>query len=113
MAFPVIAAGNTSTNASGTSHTVNLPTGIVAGNLLVVVFGGSAAATLTWPAGWTQFLTGGATGAVLNAAYKLADGSEGSTITVTSGATSLTSNARSYRITGSGEAPQAGANVTI
>jgi hypothetical protein len=113
MAFPVIAAGNTSTNASGTSHTVNLPTGIVAGNLLVVVFGGSAAATLTWPAGWTEFLTGGATGAVLNAAYKLASGSEGSTITVTSGATSLTSNTRSYRITGSGEAPQAGVNVTI
>lgn len=114
MAAPVIAATNTATNVSGTSHTANLPASIVAGNLLVAVFGGSAAATLTWPAGWTQFLTGGATGATLNAAYRRANGTETSTITVTSGATSITSQIKTYRITGTELfAPVGGTNVTI
>lgn len=114
MAAPVLAASNTATNASGTTHNVNLPASIAAGNLLIAIFGGSAAATLTWPAGWTQFLTGGATGATLNAAYHVANGTEASTISVTSGATSITSNIVTYRLTGAEAiSPVAGTNVTI
>ena len=111
MAFATIAAENTATNTSGTSHTVNLPASIAAGNLLIVVFGGSAAATTTWPAGWNK-LAGGATGATLDVGWKVADGSEGSTITVTTGATSITSQARAYRITG-GDSVVLGTTVSI
>ena len=111
MAFPAIAATNTSTGASGTSHTVNLPTGIAAGNLLVIVFGGVGAATTTFPADWTR-LGGGGTSGTLDVAWKIATGTEGSSIVVTTGATSITSNHKSYRITG-GDRVVIGTNVTI
>ncbi|MGE5512371.1 MAG: hypothetical protein ACM31O_14080 [Bacteroidota bacterium] len=56
MAFPAIAAFNTSAvgPSSSTTHNVALPSGIVAGNLLLVVictYGGQVPAT---PAGWAS-----------------------------------------------------------
>lgn len=68
---------------SASSVSANLPSGIAAGDLLVmfVSIATATGSTITTPTGWTQFLaqvTGQRTGAY----YKVATGSEGSTQTV-------------------------------
>ena len=80
LALSVVAT-NTSTQASGTSHTVALPSGIEDGQLVLVFFahGTTGSPTVTWPAGWTRFIT--LTG--WQAAYRFVDGTEGASITVT------------------------------
>src|SRR5438128_859738 len=112
MAFPTVASTNTSTSASSTTHTVNLPASISSGDLLLVVFGGNANTTLTWPSGYTEFATGSSV--LCNAAYRFADGTEGSTISVTSGATVAGSH-QSFRFTGAHAStpPEAGVAVGV
>jgi len=90
MAFPTVVTRATSTsNTNGTtSHTVTLPASLVSGNLLVVAIcfdnqaGGLA---VTWPGGWTELLDSvdDTRALSLNVAYKVSDGGEGSSISVT------------------------------
>ena len=76
-------------NVAGTitdTDTMNLPSGIQAGDFLAMFISASTATggTITTPSGWTQFLaqvTGQRTGAY----YKVATGSEGATQTVAIG----------------------------
>jgi hypothetical protein len=85
MAFPsVIGTPTTGTTASNTSHVITLPSGIVAGELLVVLFGCGVASTITWGAFTgmppsAQTATLGTT--TLGLGYKIAVG--GDTLTVT------------------------------
>lgn len=99
--FPQVAATNTSIDASAvTSHTVNLPTGINAGDLLIVVFGQSVSQNQpTFPAGWTRMFPAMANNIGGTWAYRVADGLEGATITVTTGAACQAAH-WSARITG-------------
>lgn len=105
MAFPVVAATNTSeTNPTSTTHVVNLPASIAAGDLLIIVvaagIGNTAGTgvTITPAAGWTELFDDNATaGGAAWCAYKIASGSEGATVSVTSSATSLSVHC-SYRI---------------
>ena len=63
---------------------MSLPTGITAGDLLFVFFGRDQSDTMTHPSGWWRhfdLLNGGARAIVYT---RVADGSEGSTITATS-----------------------------
>lgn len=87
MAFPTLAATNTSNeNTNVTSHTVNLPSGIGAGNLIIVIFVVDGVPVITFPAGdWTAlYSVDGPASSVRNeAVYREADGTEGGTITVT------------------------------
>ena len=87
-AFPQVGATNTSFDGSAvTNHTINLPASISAGDLLIVVFGQTAASNIPgFPGGWTRmaFSTADNIGACW--AYRYADGLEGATITVTTGA---------------------------
>lgn len=100
--IPVVQARTSSeTVAAATSHTVSLPTGIIAGDLLISVFMVDNTPSVSWPAGWTMFveqqsftLTG--TGSI---AYRQADGTEGSSITVTSGTAQVATHV-TYRIRG-------------
>lgn len=108
MAFPTVVT--TSTYQSGVdavTHTITLPTGIVAGNLLLVFTGNDGAAdtaSVTTPAsGWTSLGN-----AVANALgdngrgtwfYRWADGAEAATIVVTITSTESVA-ALCYRITG-------------
>jgi hypothetical protein len=87
----IAAQQNTNGGATAvTSMVCNLPSGIVSGDLLIVVLGRSGiAGTVTWPAGWTE-IEDQATIRPLAYAYRIADGTEGSTITVTS------SNSRTF-----------------
>ena len=58
MAFPIIeATAESSTNSAGTSHTVTLPAGVVASDLVLIIMNiGSTAATLNTLTGWTELL---------------------------------------------------------
>ena len=120
MAAPAIAATNTSQQTGEiSSHVVKLPASIAAGDLLIAFFaygppsaGGDT--TITWPAGWTQLFTQFLAGTQeLEARYRIADGGEGTTITLTTGAGRVSAHA-SYRITGhhTVTAPAVGVTVT-
>jgi len=99
--FPAVQDTNTSGESSDvTSHTVNLPANISAGDLLIVFFSCDANETVTWPTGdgWASIFhqTNANT---LDIGYKIADGTEGATITVTTGSAEQSAHI-SYRITG-------------
>jgi len=110
VAFPVTEATATSVEASATtSHTVSLPASIVSGDLLIVWFGveHTSDSTVAWPGGWTELDETFETSVEAAVAYRIADGTEGASITVTSGQ-SQKSGHTSYRISGtSGNAPEA------
>jgi len=99
-AYPVVAATNESTTSTaGTSHIVSLPTGITAGDLLLVCLDkGSTSATVDALAGWTELLDEASANG-LYIAYRKADGSEGSTITLTTSASTRSAEI-TFRITG-------------
>ncbi len=83
-----IAEGNTT--SSTTSHVLTLPTGIISGN---IIFGFVSLPDdgigFSWPAGWTELAENGAGGGSGSVGYRIADGTEGSTITVTLDTASL------------------------
>ncbi len=107
--FATVATTNSGTDASRTSHTVNLPSGILSGHLLIVIFTEIGNSTITFPAGWTSLFTQTGQGSTptLTARYRVADGTEGSTITVSTGSSVATSHI-SYRITGYSGTPEVG-----
>ena len=88
MAFPVV-DGTASTNGTTatTAPVVNLPAGIGAGNTLIVLFRSAVGGAIGWPAGWTEMDDGTADAAddQTALAWRKADGTEGSTITLSSG----------------------------
>jgi hypothetical protein len=99
MAYPVVEATNvTEIGTATTSHAVNLPSSIAAGDLLLVFFSSKGTGTATFPDGWTE---------VYNVSFgsryvcfkRIATGSEGATVTVTTGS-SVRSASNSYRISG-------------
>ena len=113
MPFPQVAATNGGNHASNsTSHTVNLPTGIVAGNLLLVFFSSDAAPTITFPEGWTELFTKSYSTSIKGGLwYKVADGEEGASISVDTSSSQMTAHT-SYRITGFSGTPEAGVAVS-
>lgn len=117
MAFPQVAATNNGVNSSNdTNHTVNLPAGILAGNLLIVIFcHDDDAENVTFPEGWTKFFDTDQAAMGLTIAWRKADGEEGASITVTT-ASSEKSAHISYRITDAidptSQPPEASTGVT-
>lgn len=115
-AYPVVAATSTSvTDTASTSHVVSLPTGIASGHLVICgITVDTNPAPLTWP-GWTVLSsTLNGTNIRFETAYRNADGTEGSTITVTSDLT-VRSSHQCRRITGHDPAiaPQAGTAAAL
>jgi hypothetical protein len=99
MTFPVIANTVGTSPPGATSLTVNLPSGIVAGDLVIIGASSGSAANFIWPAGWTEINELSGASADHSVAYRRCDGSEGATITVTkTGTGAPTFTAR--RITG-------------
>lgn len=107
IAYPVVAATNKSKQDSNIRvHSVSLPSGIAAGDLLIVLFRTpSGGATHTPPSGWATLASRISNGTT-SIFWRVANGSEGSTINVDAGDTER-SVANSYRITGFGGSPQA------
>jgi len=105
MAFPVVQTRSTYTTASSlASHPVTLPTGIVPGDLLVIACSSNGNVPPSGPpSGWAQAaydtFDGLGTDRFVAVFYKVADGSEGSTVSVPmSGAVPLV--ALGWRISG-------------
>jgi hypothetical protein len=104
MAFPQVSGSTTSTDTgSDTNHVVSLPASIAAGELLMVFhFGGATDSTPNTAAtGWTLLKDRPANFAVghLACLYKVADGGEGATVTLTTDLAEL-SSAIAIRISG-------------
>lgn len=101
MPFPeVVAVNGGNNNTDSTSHTVNLPAGIQAGDLLLVFFVCDAPATvdITFPEGWTLVIERVTFPQCKTTCYKrIADGGEGATITVTTSVAEKSAHT-SYRI---------------
>lgn len=100
MTFPVVAA-SAATNASAdqTTHVINLPSGIAAGDLLAVWFTKDATGgTVSTPSGWTLSGSASATDTA-HLFTRTASGSEGATVTITT-SLSESSSAVALRITG-------------
>lgn len=90
------------------THTVNLPSNISSGDLLIVAFTCDGNPTITFPAGdWTQIDVASQGGQVrTDVQYRIADGGEGASISVTTSNFEKSAH-QSYRITGdSGNAPE-------
>lgn len=100
MAYPQVAAKNWSQDDFVANHTVNLPAGINAGDLLMVFFIVDDVEDCTFPGDWTRIknFTHATNTITIAVAYKEASGSEGASITV--GTTNEQSVSVSYRITG-------------
>lgn len=101
MAFPQVVDTNTSiVTPSGTSHTVDLPANISAGDLLLVFFSTDGDNTISDWDGFTElFNLSNGTFASLSVGYKKATGGEGGTITITTTSSEHSAHV-SYRITG-------------
>jgi len=106
--FPEVVGETSSSDGNGfsgvTSHTVSLPSGIQAGDLLIVVFTTVALTipgTHGFPGGWSTIVTDSNGTARLSIAWGVAGGGEGS-VTVTS-SQSANSAHTAYRITGAAD----------
>ncbi|HWO07476.1 MAG TPA: LamG domain-containing protein [Candidatus Paceibacterota bacterium] len=107
-AFPVVEATNTSiTDPASATHNVSLPAGVNAGDLLIVFFTVDDADTvsISTPAGWSstfdfEYSEVGGDDAQSAVFYKIADGSEGSAVTITTTSGTGRSAHQSYRISG-------------
>ena len=98
-AFPIVEGTNTSSSTATTSHTVDLPSGVQLDELLVIFFTtDTAMSAITWPTGWTEIVQyNGVSEPGIGAAWFLSDGSEGSSVVVTT-ASSEDAAHTSYRI---------------
>lgn len=108
VAFPQVAATNTSSAASAGSAAISLPASIASGDLLIAVCGSFDDRTHTWPAGWTELYDADTGNIAGSAAYRVADGSEGATVTVTFGSGNTVSSHMTFRITGHQGTPECG-----
>lgn len=100
LGFPNIASSALSSTATNqTSHTVTMPSGIVSGDLLIIVMANDDLGgflVVTYPAGWTKFFNR-SNQARLSCAWRKADGTEGGSITVTT-SSNETMSCVAYRI---------------
>ena len=97
---PVVASKNTPAFGSfGTSHSVTMPAGISAGDLLLVMFNAQASSVISASAGWTEITSVEAPGTTIETVLygKIAGG--GDTLTVSTNLDRWTSNV-AFRITG-------------
>lgn len=102
-AFPSVVNSQVSVDNSGDSSIViTLPGSLVVGNVLLAIMGGNQNRTATWPAGWTELIDGANAASGIYIGYRVIDGSEGASITVTASSLHNTSVSRVYQITGAG-----------
>jgi len=115
MASPVVeTTAESNTTSAGANHTVTMPSGIVAGDLVVVCMNiGSTSATINALAGWTELLDEGVSNGLF-IAYQFATGSISNPTFVSSANTRDATI--SYRISGAIDpalrAPEIGTTAT-
>lgn len=105
---PVVNGSAVTNNGNATSQAANLPSGIVAGELLLLFCEvDSSATSINVPAGWTSLYNVTSGSNRQRAFYKTATGSEGATVTITIGTASFFA-AIALRIGGANLTPEAG-----
>lgn len=110
--FPIVQATNSGfTSSSASSYAAPLPASIQAGELLLLFVATNNTVTHTTPSGWSLGFTQSSSGARLSCFYKVASGSEGSSVTV-SYSGSCHSSINSYRISGYQGTPEVGTAAT-
>lgn len=112
MTFPVVETTNNSTTAvASTSHVISLPAGLASGNLLIICWSGhSAAGAPTTPTGWTELFNSAPFG-TFAIYYRVSDGGEGASVTLTSASSGVSCHA-SYRISGYAGTPEVSSAAT-
>lgn len=101
--FPaVLATATTSDDAVTASHDVNLPAGISSGDLIIIICNWGRPRAADTPSGWTLIdevgTADGTSFTTTTAFYRVADGSEGSTVAVTTAALTSKMAATAYLI---------------
>jgi hypothetical protein len=113
--FPQVAAYNSSNESSNTTtHTVSLPADISAGNLLLIFFATDGDISVSNWNGFTEiFSVDNGTDNSLSVAYKIASGSEGATVDITTNESEHSAHI-SWRITGhnTSQMPEASTGAT-
>lgn len=101
MAFPTIVTSAESIDGTNqTDHVVDLPSGIVSGDLLVAYVAFDGNDSIAWPGGWNEiFDAKNSTNNGIAVAWRDADGLEDATITVTTPTSEQTAHVV-YRISG-------------
>jgi len=114
MPFPQVAAVNGGNNTTpALEHTVNLPADIAANDLLLVFFASLFDPVITFPEGWTElFQDETGNNIIFGCWYRIADGEEGATISVSTSEEHRTAHT-SYRITGYAGIPEVGISAGI
>lgn len=84
-------------SSSVTSHAVTLPSSMAIGDMCIII-SGAGSVTINTPAGWTS-IGNTATSPANNVFYRIIDGTEGATVTVTTSAAGFP-NFIAHRITG-------------
>jgi len=109
----VIATRNGGNNAvNNTDHTVNMPAGVESGDLLIALFSADGNSAITFPGGWTQlYQQANGVSVISGVWYRVSDGGEGATITVTTGAAEMSGHT-TFRITGYYGTPEVGVVAT-
>lgn len=107
MASPVVVTRSTpsAVTTAGTSHTVNLPGSLVAGNRLEILFAVMAPTATPSATNWihdTAFVTTVGTAQAVHRLFKISNGAEGATVTVTTTASTKSAHT-AYQISGGGE----------
>jgi len=96
----VVNSAESATTTAGSSHVINLPASIVAGNFLVLIFArGSGTGSISALTGWTEMLDE-AIARGITILYRVADGTEGATITLTMTGSTNKSATIVYQISG-------------
>lgn len=112
--FPTVESTSNGQSAAGTASAVNLPSGVVAGNLILVLVQLTSSQTISsTPTGFTALMAPELwSGSVRTAIYyKVADGLEGSTLVISTG-TSAVRNYACYRISGYQGVPEIAVTAT-
>lgn len=114
LGYPSVAAVNGGSTPVDSSHTVNLPAGIESGDLLLIFFASDGSPVITFPnegVDWFQLFETDYTQVTFGAWYRIADGGEGASITVSTSA-SQEASYTSYRIIDYSGTPEVGSSVT-
>lgn len=114
-AFPTIQTSNSTnyTTTVSSPQNFNLPSGLTSGDLLLLFIGGSGAShSITTPSGWTQLSHNAANIGTLGIYYKISDGSEGATVSISFSGSFPFVSGKSYRITNYSGTPSVGTNAT-
>lgn len=114
--YPTVQATNSGNVANNATHACPLPTGLANGDLLIIFasFAANNAFSMNIPGGYNFLYTTIGPSSLRRAAgiYRFCDGTEGSTVNLTSSGGTPNWASNSYRITGYTGTPEAGTTAT-